>query len=234
MLTVLDPQVPEQAFPAVETALEEPNGLLAVGGCLTPQRLANAYRQGIFPWFNPGEPILWWSPDPRLILLPEWLKVSRSLGKRLRRSDFQFSFDTVFSEVMAGCAAPRAGAGGTWISADMRAAYAELHRLGMAHSFEAWQDGQLVGGLYGVAMGRVFFGESMFYRVTDASKAAFVFACEQLDRWGYRLIDCQVHTPHLQSFGASEIPRPEFSALLRRHCDESVSACAWTGGEQPL
>jgi leucyl/phenylalanyl-tRNA--protein transferase len=234
MLTVLNPQWPEQAFPPVETALEAPNGLLAVGGCLTPQRLANAYRQGIFPWFNPDEPILWWSPDPRLILLPERLKVSRSLGKRLRRGDFQFSFDTAFSEVMAACAAPRAGVSGTWISADMRVAYAELHRLGVAHSFEAWQDGQLVGGLYGVAMGRVFFGESMFYRVTDASKAAFVFACEQLDRWGYRLIDCQVHTPHLQSLGASEIPRPEFSALLLRHCAESVPECAWTGGEQPL
>jgi leucyl/phenylalanyl-tRNA--protein transferase len=227
MLSVLDPKNRNQPFPDVAQALEEPNGLLAVGGCLSTQRLLNAYRHGVFPWFGEGEPILWWSPDPRLVLLPEWLVVTRSLRKLMRRGTFRFSFDTCFNEVLAACAEPRAYATATWITPAMNTAYAELHRLGWAHSFEAWQGGELVGGLYGVAIGRVFFGESMFHRVSNASKAAFVFAVETLHQWGYVLIDCQVHTPHLQSLGAREISRDEFIRVLAECCDRSARPDAW-------
>ena len=231
MLAILDPYDSDQPFPDVESALEEPNGLLAVGGCLSPRRLENAYRKGIFPWFNDGEPILWWSPDPRLVLRPEWVKVSRSLRKRLNRGEFRFGFDTAFEQVLAACAAPRAGAGGTWITPEMRNAYWALHRQGLAHSFETWQGDRLVGGLYGVAIGRVFFGESMFHRATDASKAALVLGCERLLAWGYRLIDCQVHTPHLHRLGATEIARREFTALLRCYCEQPVAEFAWQDRE---
>lgn len=230
MLPILDPTRPDQPFPAVETALDDPDGLLAVGGCLSAQRLENAYRQGVFPWFNEGEPILWWSPDPRWVLSPDGVKVSRSLGKRLRREEFGFTFDRVFDQVVAACGAPRAGADGTWISPEIRAAYLRLHQQGLAHSFETWQDNVLVGGLYGVAIGQVFFGESMFHNVTDASKAAFVMACRKLHQWGYRLVDCQLHTAHLESMGAVEMPRSRFTQALQKLCRQPVNKLAWKTG----
>ncbi len=227
MLTLLDSRDARQPFPPVDQALEEPNGLLAVGGDLSPPRLLQAYRQGIFPWYNPGEPILWWSPDPRLVLFPEKLKVSRSLRKRLRRDEFRFTLDQAFEEVIDACAAPRGEERGTWITPEMREAYVRLHRLGHAHSAETWHDGELVGGLYGVAIGRVFYGESMFHRRSDASKVAFVRLVENLRRWNYALIDCQVHTGHLVRFGAEEIPRRQFVELLDRWCRETVAPDAW-------
>lgn len=226
-LTLLDPDHPQQGFPPLQKALKQPNGLLAFGGCLSPQRLVNAYRHGAFPWFNPGEPILWWSPDPRLVLFPEQLNVSRSLAKTLRRQLFDIRYDTAFDEVIAACAAPREPGGGTWITDDMRQAYLTLHDLGIAHSIEAWQEGQLVGGLYGIAIGRVFFGESMFHRKTDASKVAFVHLARQLSAWGYQLIDCQVSSEHLLSLGAEEIPRKQFAELLNRYRDQSPASEAW-------
>jgi len=227
-LTILNPKNPEQDFPSVRKALTEPEGLLAIGGCLSKNRLLNAYRHGIFPWYNPGEPILWWSPDPRLVLFPEHLAVSRSLRKKLRKNSLLVTFDKVFDDVINACAKPRAEDAGTWITADIKQAYNELHRLGIAHSVEAWQDGELVGGLYGLALGQVFFGESMFHSRTDASKVAFVTLVEQLKYWGYQLVDCQVHTHHLTSLGAEEIDREIFIQLLDRYCDLPVQASAWT------
>ena len=201
-------------FPPVETALADPNGLLAMGGDLSPARLLDAYRHGIFPWFNPGEPILWWSPDPRMVLVPGEVRVTRSLARRLRNAGFELRVDTAFAEVMRACAAPREGAGGTWISPAMVAAYTRLFEAGYAHSVETWRDGQLVGGLYGVAIGRMFYGESMFSREPDASKVALVRLARQLQRWQFGLIDCQMETPHLASLGARTIPRAGFTARL--------------------
>lgn len=223
----LNPARPDQPFPPLELALDEPNGLLAVGGCLSPQRLLNAYRHGAFPWFNPGEPILWWSPDPRLVLFPERLKISRSLQKTLRQQRYSLACDRAFETVISACSAPRSHQTGTWITQDMKHAYLALHRLGVAHSVEAWLDGELVGGLYGIAIGRVFFGESMFHRATDASKVAFVHLVSQLLEWGYELIDCQVSSEHLLSLGAEEIPRRDFAELLRRLCPQSPQPQAW-------
>ena len=203
------------SFPALSSALRDPNGLLAAGADLSPQRLIGAYRQGIFPWFNAGEPILWWSPDPRMVMFPSELKISRSLTKTLRNRRFEVRVDTAFCDVMLACSqVSREGQSGTWISKQMIAAYVELHRLGIAHSFETWIAGELAGGLYGVALGRVFYGESMFSKQTDASKIAFVYLVRQLRRWNFGLIDCQMKTGHLASLGAREIPRQEFSALL--------------------
>ncbi|MFZ2311129.1 MAG: leucyl/phenylalanyl-tRNA--protein transferase [Methylobacter sp.] len=218
-LTFLDPNNPEQDFPPVNKALREPDGLLAVGGCLSKQRLLNAYRHGIFPWYNPGEPILWWSPDPRLVLFPDKLIVSRSLRKTMRKNIFLITFDQAFNEVIAACAKPRKDAAGTWITEEINQAYNELHNLGIAHSAEAWLNGELVGGLYGIALGQVFFGESMFHTKTDASKVVFATLVEQLKPLNYQLIDCQVHTQHLESFGAQEIDRSEFTKLLDQYCD---------------
>lgn len=226
-LTVLDPKNPEQDFPQPSKALREPDGLLAIGGCLSINRLLNAYRHGIFPWYNPGEPILWWSPNPRLVLFPNKLIVSRSLSKTLRKNSFSVTFDQAFSAVIAACAESRKEGAGTWITADINQAYNELHRLGIAHSAEAWLNGNLVGGLYGVAMGRVFFGESMFHTRTDASKVAFVRLVEQLKAWDYQLIDCQVHTNHLTNFGAEEINRSYFAQLLDQYCDTPANKSAW-------
>ncbi len=203
-------------FPDPETALEEPNGLLAVGGDLSPPTLLRAYRHGIFPWYEPGQPILWWSPDPRLVLYPPRLHVSRSLRKTLRRGRYRITFDHDFASVIHACAAaPRPGQEGTWITAEMASAYLQLHRLGHAHSVEAWQGDELVGGLYGVALGGAFFGESMFARAPDASKAAFATLVRHLEHWDYQLIDCQVTTGHLLRLGAEEIPRRRFLAELR-------------------
>lgn len=227
MLTILNRHDRNQPFPDVDQALDEPNGLLAVGGCLSPRRLENAYRRGIFPWYGEGEPILWWSPDPRLVLAPDHLRISRSLRKSLRRGEFTFSFNRCFEPVLEACAEPRAYATGTWIVPEVRRAYLDFHRLGFAHSFESWQGNRLVGGLYGVAIGRVFFGESMFHRVSDASKAAFAYAVHCLKSWGFVLIDCQVYTDHLASLGAREIPRNEFIRLLDQYCGEPPSTDAW-------
>lgn len=201
-------------FPPVETALHEPNGLLAMGGDLSMERLLDAYRHGIFPWFNPGEPILWWSPDPRMVLVPGEIRVTRSLAKRIRNGGFDVRVDTAFAEVMRACAAPRERAGGTWISPAMVAAYTRLHQAGYAHSVETWHDNALVGGLYGVAIGRMFYGESMFSRQPDASKVALVRLARQLQRWDFGLIDCQMETAHLASLGARTVPRAAFTARL--------------------
>jgi len=226
-ITLLDPRRPEQAFPPLHTALAEPNGLLAAGGCLSVTRLLNAYRHGVFPWYNENEPILWWSPDPRLVLFPERLQVSRSLKKTLRKDRFTVTFDTAFDKVIAACADARQDREGTWITQDIRHAYQELHLSGFAHSAETWCDGELVGGLYGVAIGRVFFGESMFHTLTDASKAAFAVLVQQLQDWNFALIDCQVYTPHLASLGAELIGRDAFKRLLDRYCPVPAAASAW-------
>lgn len=211
---VMDPFAEECEFPDVSRALCEPNGLLAIGGKLTPDCLLTAYRRGIFPWFSAGQPILWWSPDPRMVLFPERVRVSRSLRKLLRRSPYTVTLDEAFVEVIRGCSEPRADDAGTWITSDMIHAYTRLHELGYAHSVEAWHEGSLVGGVYGVSIGRVFFGESMFFRARDASKVAFIHLVRQLQAWGFAVIDCQMRTRHLERLGAEEIPRPRFIALL--------------------
>ena len=245
-------------FPPTERALRSPNGLLAAGGDLSTQRLLEAYRHGIFPWFSPGEPVLWWSPDPRMVLVPREFKISRSLAKVLRNTAYEVRCDTAFEQVMRGCAAPRGESqGGTWISEDMIAAYCALHEMGHAHSVEVWlprqsfqpqtgskarqrrandMDGamgsamsergsqcgypdalglELAGGLYGIAIGRMFYGESMFSQASNASKIALAHLARQLERWQFGMIDCQMNTPHLASLGAREIPRSEFIAQLR-------------------
>jgi leucyl/phenylalanyl-tRNA---protein transferase len=198
-------------FPPVERALRRPSGLLAAGADLSPERLVRAYRLGIFPWFSEGEPILWWSPDPRTVLFPRELKLSRSLRKTLRKNLYQVHTDTAFEQVMEGCSQPRPNQVGTWITENMKQAYCTLHALGVAHSVETWYQGQLVGGLYGIALGRMFYGESMFSCMSDASKTALAALVHRLDAWGFGLIDCQMHTPLLASFGAREIPRSEFT-----------------------
>jgi len=201
-------------FPPIEKALEHPDGLLAVGGDLTSSRIIMAYRLGIFPWYSDEEPILWWSPGQRMVLFPEELYVSRSLRKTIRKNKFTVTLDQNFPEVIKACAGFRRNQDGTWITDEMREAYCQLHDYGFAHSVESWYEGSLVGGLYGIALGNVFFGESMFSRVSDASKVAFTHLVGQLQRWGYQLIDCQVRTAHLQSLGAVEIPRQQYRALL--------------------
>ncbi|MGA7801893.1 MAG: leucyl/phenylalanyl-tRNA--protein transferase [Gammaproteobacteria bacterium] len=223
----IDPFDTESPFPDVELALRDPDGLLAVGGNLSPQRLLEAYRNAIFPWYTEGQPILWWAPDPRAVLFPEQLKVSRSLRKTVRKGLFRITLDHAFEAVIHGCAGPRQDADGTWITTDMQYAYSLLHQQGHAHSVEAWRDDQLVGGLYGVALGRVFFGESMFSRVPDASKVAFVHLVRQLQCWGFGVIDCQMHTPHLARFGAVDIPRRQFLKMLRTHCDQPTPDSPW-------
>jgi len=217
MLTWL--QRDDLSFPPLEKAMREPNGLLAAGGDLSPERLLAAYRHGCFPWYQEGQPLLWWSPDPRTVLFPEELHVSRSLRKTLRQETFTATFDRAFQAVIEGCAGPRRYADGTWITTPMQNAYLALHRLGVAHSVEVWQDGRLVGGLYGLAMGRLFFGESMFSHATDASKVGFVALVERLRDWGFKLIDCQMPTQHLASFGARAIPREAFAEALSRYLD---------------
>lgn len=214
----LDPADTGYVFPPVEHALREPDGLLAIGGDLAPERILSAYRHGIFPWFSPGQPILWWSPDPRAVLLPEKLKVSRSLRKTINKGSFQVTFDTAFEQVIRACATtPRRGQPGTWITGEMQQAYIHLHHMGHAHSVESWSGDELVGGLYGLRLGRVFYGESMFSRRTDASKVAFVHLVRKLQEEGVMLIDCQVTTDHLLSLGAEEIPRRRFVELLREY-----------------
>ena len=233
-------------FPPVETALADPNGLLAMGGDLSMARLLDAYRHGIFPWFNPGEPILWWCPDPRMVLVPGEVRVTRSLARRLRNGGFELRVDSAFVEVMRACAAPRPSPGrggdgvpaveaqpaeegsGTWISPMMIAAYSRLFDAGYAHSVETWRDGRLVGGLYGVAIGRMFYGESMFSREPDASKVALVRLARQLQRWEFGLIDCQMETPHLASMGARTLPRTAFTARLSELVNLPHRSGPWT------
>lgn len=206
---------PDDRFPPVEQALADPNGLLAAGADLSVARLVDAYGKGIFPWFNDGQPILWWSPDPRMVLFPAELKVSRSLARTLRNARFDVRADTAFREVIQNCRMPRQHQAGTWITAPIVDAYCNLHLAGIAHSVETWLDGELVGGLYGVALGRAFFGESMFMRVTDASKVALATLVRQLEQWGFGLVDCQMNTAHLARFGAREITRSEFTRRLQ-------------------
>jgi leucyl/phenylalanyl-tRNA--protein transferase len=196
----------DDPFPPVERALKNPNGLLAAGGELSLERLLEAYRRGVFPWYSGGEPVLWWSPDPRMVLYSNELKVSRSLGKSIRNKGYEVRVDTAFAAVLDGCA----DRSQTWLGADMRRAYLRLHRAGYAHSFETWCGDDLLGGLYGVALGRMFYGESMFSRATDASKVALVALVGELRAREFPLIDCQMHTPLLASFGAREIPRRSF------------------------
>jgi leucyl/phenylalanyl-tRNA--protein transferase len=200
----------DDPFPPVERALKNPNGLLAAGGALSLERLLEAYRRGVFPWYSGGEPVLWWSPDPRMVLYCGELKVSRSLGKSIRNKGYEVRIDTAFAAVLEGCA----DRSQTWLGADMRRAYLRLHRAGYAHSFETWHGHDLVGGLYGVALGRMFYGESMFSRATDASKVALVALVEELGAREFPLIDCQMHTPLLASLGAREIPRRAFLRQL--------------------
>ncbi len=211
-------------FPALERALREPNGLLAAGGDLSAERLIAAYRHGCFPWFSEGQPLLWWSPDPRTILFPEEFHLSRSLAKLLRQQRYRVTFDQDFAAVIEGCASPRDYADGTWITDSMRAAYLELHRRGLAHSVEVWDGEQLVGGLYGLAMGQLFFGESMFSRADNASKIGFATLVSKLRDWGFVLIDCQMPTRHLHSFGARPIARAEFARYLQQHLDRPSTA----------
>jgi leucyl/phenylalanyl-tRNA--protein transferase len=215
-------------FPPVSKALQSPNGLLCAGGDLSPERIVAAYSRGIFPWFSEGDPILWWSPDPRMVLFPAELKVSRSLRKAVARGDYETRVDTAFREVMQACAEPRDGQGGTWIVPEMVDAYTRLHERGLAHSVESWREGELVGGLYGVALGKVFFGESMFARAPDASKVALVKLVERLAADGYRVIDCQQATAHLASLGAREIPRKEFAQLVEESIQYPPSGQRWT------
>ena len=204
------------AFPPLELALGEPNGLLCAGGDLSPQRLLLAYRQGIFPWYSTGEPLLWWSPDPRMVLIPSKFKISRSLRRTLCAGDYQIKLDSNFAAVIRACAnTPRNGQNGTWITAEMQAAYGKLHELGYAHSVETWVDNKMVGGLYGLAIGKMFYGESMFSHATNASKLALAHLTRFLATQCFGLIDCQMNTPHLASLGAHEIPRREFIAQLR-------------------
>lgn len=211
----------------MDLALEDPDGLLAAGGGLSVPWLVHAYRQGIFPWYEAGQPILWWSPDPRMVLYPDELRVSRSLAKFLRKGAFQVTFDTCFPEVIKACAESRADTAGTWITDEMQAAYGKLFDAGIAHSVEVWDADQLVGGLYGVAQGKVFFGESMFSKTSNASKVGFVHLVKQLAIWGFTLVDCQVSSQHLESLGAVEISRKEFCAYLERYVDSKTTCQQW-------
>jgi len=218
---------PKDRFPPVERALAEPNGLLAAGADLSVPRLIEAYKNGIFPWYSGGQPLLWWSPDPRMVLIPSELKLARSLRKRLAKRDYEMRADSAFEAVIRACAAPRPKQDDTWITGDMIAAYTALHRAGHAHSVETWIGGKLAGGLYGVALGRMFFGESMFTRAPDASKIALAHLVRQLGRWDYGVIDCQMPTAHLVRFGAREIPRPVFMRKLATLVNYPDSARKW-------
>lgn len=223
--------LPQHVFPDPALAEKEPNGLLAVGGDLHPSRVLLAYRMGIFPWYGEGQPIYWWSPDPRMVLFPADLRIRRSLAKRIRQRPYRLTMDAAFDEVVERCATiPRPGQESTWITEEMKAAYRQLHRLGHAHSVEAWEGDDLVGGLYGVVVGTAFCGESMFADRRDASKIAFVSAVQEWTRWGLTLVDCQVYTDHLASFGAAEVSRSRFLAELDLAQDGSLPEGRWSFG----
>jgi len=239
-LMLLDPANSDEPFPPLDSAWEEPNGLIAFGGDLSPTRLLNAYQSGIFPWFNPGEPIYWWSPNPRAVLYPESIKISKSLRKSMRNlknRGYRITFNSAFTDVVKSCAAPRSQNSGTWISDEMVDAYTQLHEMNRAYSIEVWNDkNDLVGGLYGVVNGGVFSGESMFSKERDVSKIAFVALAWHVQHWGFTLIDCQIENSHLLSLGVENIPRNEFMQIMKKtryfrhkdwHFDESSDLAHW-------
>lgn len=214
-------------LPPAELALEEPNGLLAQGGDLSVETLLDAYRHGVFPWYSDDQPLLWWSPNPRAVLRPSEIRISRSMRRFLRHCSWEISFDRDFRAVITACAAPRDGHPGTWITREMFDAYCALHAGGHAHSIECWNGHELVGGIYGVAIGQVFFAESMFSRATNGSKVALIALCDYLAKWSYQLIDCQISNPHLLSLGIKILSRNDFSALLSSACDRLPTQDAW-------
>lgn len=222
---------PSDSFPPVERALDEPNGLLAAGGGLGVARLLDAYSRGIFPWFSAGDPVLWWCPDPRMVLPTDGVHVSRSLRRRLRKRDYTLTMDRAFGEVMTACAAPRRHERGTWLVPSMIRAYQRLFERGAAHSIEVWMGETLAGGLYGVAVGRMFFGESMFTRRSDGSKIAIVALAAQLARWRFPFIDCQMRTEHLATLGAIDVPRRRFVQEVERLVQEPGMPSPWTPDE---
>jgi leucyl/phenylalanyl-tRNA---protein transferase len=222
---------PLDRFPPVARALAEPNGLLAAGGGLGLDRLVDAYTRGIFPWFSEGDPVLWWCPDPRMVLDTDGLHVSRSLRRRLRKRDYLITMDRAFQDVLQACATPRGEDHGTWLMPAMMRAYERMYRAGLAHSIEVWIDGGLAGGLYGIALGRMFYGESMFSRRTDGSKIALAYLCAQLTRWNFPVIDCQMETSHLASLGAREMPRTAFVALVDRLVQQPGRPGPWSPDE---
>ena len=223
-----------EEFPDVDTALEDPNGLLAAGGDLSPQRLLDAYAHGIFPWYSQGEPILWWSPDPRMVFATNMAHVSTRLRRWLRGCDWTIRADTAFAQVMRACAAPRATQRGTWITREMLDAYTELHALGYAHSVEVYDSERLVGGIYGVAVGHMFFGESMFSGATNGSKVALIALCRALQGWGFPLLDAQIASPHLERMGATEMPRSQFVAHVAEYCRRPAPPLSSWRQEWPL
>jgi len=229
-ITWISSDDPPEAFPKIESAFDIPDGLLAAGGDLSPERLLYAYRHGIFPWYDSGQPILWWSPDPRCVLRPHEFHVSKRLRRSLSRSKLEVSFNQAFSAVIAACAEDRIGQQGTWITDDMADAYSRLHQQGWAHSIEIWQENRLAGGLYGLAIGQAFFGESMFSRQTNASKAAMLALCQQMVLNDFEILDCQVESPHLVSLGASLMPRKKFAAVLRQACKSNSQFLDWPAG----
>lgn len=230
----LSPGDPPDAFPALENALGEPDGLLAAGGDLSSERLLFAYSHGIFPWYDEGQPILWWSPEPRCVLRTDNFRLTRRLGRKLAQSSAELRFNTAFSEVISACAGPRRSEQGTWITPDMMLAYQKLHAEGWAHSVEIWDDGALCGGLYGLAIGRLFFGESMFSKATDASKIVLAGLCQILSGHGFELIDCQVVSQHLVTLGAETVPRSEFAAALATACEPPIAFAGWPDSPLPV
>ena len=225
MIPILAPD-PESPFPPADQALDNPPGLLAMGGDLSPARLVNAYRHGIFPWYSDDQPILWWSPAPRCVLYPHAVHISRRLRRHYNQGRFSLTADQAFARVITACAGPRRDHDGTWITDEMLAAYISLHELGIAHSVEVWIDDELAGGIYGLALGRVFFGESMFSKHQDASKIALVALCRQLQQWNFSLLDCQISNPHLLSMGARDISRVEFD----QHLKTAIGPDQWRKG----
>lgn len=230
----IDRDDPPDAFPPLEQAFAEPDGLLAAGGDLSIDRLLYAYRQGIFPWYDEGQPILWWSPDPRCVLVPDEFHLARRLRRSLKSSGFEISFNLAFDDVIEACTAQRAGQSGTWITADIKSAFKALHRDGFAHSVDVWRGEDLVGGLYGMSIGRVFFGESMFSREDNASKAAMLALCRELAIRRFELLDCQVFSPHLNSLGARLVSRADFAALLADACESGDQLVIPTGTRRPI
>ncbi|MDX1507924.1 MAG: leucyl/phenylalanyl-tRNA--protein transferase [Woeseiaceae bacterium] len=225
----LTPSDPPHAFPDIATAMQEPDGLLAAGGDLSPERLLYAYRNGIFPWYDEGQPVLWWSPDPRCVLAPADYHVSRRLQRDIAASRFELTFNMAFADVIAACAGPRRSGQSTWITADMMRAFTALYDAGWAHSIEVRDDGELVGGVYGIAIGRVFFGESMFSARSNTSKMALLGLCRVLERHRFELVDCQVVSGHLLTLGAKTIPRQEFRAILDARCGDPTPFDGWPG-----
>ncbi len=230
----LSPDDPPEAFPELDQAFTEPDGLLAAGGDLSAERLLYAYQKGIFPWYDDGQSILWWSPDPRCVLVPGEFHRAKRLQRFLKSAEFHVSFNNAFDEVIAACAGHREAQAGTWITGDMMHAYAELQRSGWAHSVEIWRDSALVGGLYGVSIGRAFFGESMFSRESNASKAAMLALCVELNDRQFEILDCQVDSPHLASLGATLMPRAEFAALLEIACEPAKPLCLPASAKRPI